>query len=194
MTMLLITNLKTKRSSLVVIGFVLLFLSCPLAVEGKKAQHPFDLFNHEMHTAMFEGVVSCETCHADPASFTNRDKINRLGCHVCHNSDNPPLPASNDCSRCHPDGKIPKPQDHKADWKAKHQIFAKQNPESCAQCHSDPMFCINCHQRRDDVQEEMHRRNFRYVHSIEARANPRRCDACHSISYCQQCHSGKEDL
>lgn len=163
--------------------------------EAKKPIHPFDLFTpevHEMHTGLFEmAKVPCETCHADPDSFGNREKINRLGCHTCHNNPKPPVDAGQDCGRCHIGGKFPKPSSHKAGWISKHEIFAKQNPQECAQCHRNSMFCLDCHQRRDTIQQRVHRRNFRFSHSIEARFNPRKCDACHRVNYCQQCHAGR---
>lgn len=171
-------------------AFVLLFSASLLEAKRKKP-HPFDHYDHEMHLGLFEvASVACETCHADPDSFTDRKKVNRLGCHLCHNSPDPILPAENRCTVCHDNGP-PKPPSHKVDWKARHQIYAKQNPEECRQCHTDAIFCLNCHKKRQTVEETMHRRNFKFFHSIEARANPRKCDACHTVNYCQECHSGR---
>lgn len=170
------------------LGTVVL-LTLTLHAGGKKKKHPFDLFNHEMHTPLFEAAgTACETCHADPDSYGDRKKVNRLGCHTCHNSPNPPLPASQDCARCHADG-FPKPENHKVDWLNKHQVYAKQNPAECRQCHANQVFCTNCHQRRDTIQETVHRRNFRFFHSITARANPRKCATCHITNFCQDCHA-----
>lgn len=158
---------------------------------AKKKSHPYDKYDHDMHTAFFESVsLSCETCHADPDSYGDRSKVNPLGCHTCHNSSNPPLPATNTCTLCH-EGGPPKPSSHRAGWMQKHQNYAKKAPEECKACHSNQMFCINCHQKRETVEQTVHRRNFRFFHSIEARANPRKCDACHTVSYCQNCHAGK---
>ncbi|MBI1909473.1 MAG: hypothetical protein HYS22_04830 [Deltaproteobacteria bacterium] len=175
---------------------LIFFLSFSLSAEARKKKfHPFDLFDHEMHTPMFEGVIPCETCHADPDSYTDRRKINRLGCHTCHNNPNPPLPGNNDCNVCHKTGSggtpFPKPASHKMDWLNKHKTLAQQNPAECTQCHANAIFCINCHKRRDTIQQRMHRRNFKFFHSIEARANPHRCDACHLVNFCQDCHSGR---
>lgn len=154
-------------------------------------KHPFDIFDHEMHTTFFEGAnVACETCHADPESFGDRSRINPLGCHLCHNSSKPILEATQQCTVCH-EGGPPKPSSHKVDWIAKHQIYAKHNQAQCEQCHTNKMFCMECHKRRDTIQQTLHRRNFRFFHSIEARANPRKCDACHTVQYCQQCHAGR---
>ena len=87
--------------------------------------------------------------------------------------------------------KSDKPENHWADWMAKHQIYAKSDPGSCTQCHVNANFCIDCHRRRDTVQERVHKRNFKLFHSIQARANPRKCDACHTVDYCQTCHAGR---
>ena len=158
---------------------------------AKKKFHPFDIYDHDMHMGFFEAAsIACEMCHADPESYGDRTKINRLGCHTCHNSPNPPLPGTNECKVCHPGG-IPKPQNHKSDWIARHQVFAKQNLSVCQQCHTNTMFCMNCHAKRDTIQQTVHRRNFKFFHSIEARANPRKCDACHTVDFCQTCHAGK---
>lgn len=157
----------------------------------KKKTHPFDSFDHEMHMGLFEGAsVACETCHPTQEAYGDRSKMNRTGCHQCHNSPKPILPATSDCALCHKPGG-PKPSNHKVDWLAKHQVYAKQDPKLCASCHANAMFCVQCHARRDTVQQSMHRRNFRFFHSIEARANPRRCDACHVVTFCQDCHAGK---
>lgn len=181
-----------RTSKLFLASFILLLLFPSLLIaKGKKKKHPYDVYNHEMHMGIFEAVpVACETCHADPESYGDRKKVNRMGCHLCHNSPTPILPATNQCTVCHSGG-FPKPESHKVDWLAKHQSFAKQNPEMCTQCHSNQMFCIDCHKRRDTVSERAHRRNFKFFHSIEARANPHKCDACHTVNTCQECHSGK---
>ena len=163
---------------------------------AKKKQKPFDLFTrdvHEMHNSIFESAkISCETCHANPDSYTDFKKINKQGCHTCHKNENAPVPANNDCKLCHAGG-FPKPDNHKSGWISKHQTYAKNNDTYCTQCHPNKMFCIDCHQRRDTIQQRVHRRNFKFYHSIEARANPRKCDVCHTASYCQTCHAGKDN-
>lgn len=186
-----------KRISLVVL--LLLAASLPLLAEPesqpvkKKKFHPFDIYPHEMHTALFESAsFSCDNCHKDPASFGDRTKVNRLGCHICHNNPSPPVPGSQDCNRCHPNGQFPKPESHKVDWLKKHQAYAKQDPKYCTQCHSNAMFCMDCHQKRETIEQRVHKRNWKFYHSIEARANPRKCDACHTVNYCQECHAGRE--
>ncbi|OGQ48165.1 MAG: hypothetical protein A3H42_06800 [Deltaproteobacteria bacterium RIFCSPLOWO2_02_FULL_46_8] len=184
---------QQKYLKLLLLFTVLCFFMAGGITAKEKSKHPFDLFDHEMHTGFFESEnIPCETCHADPESFEKREKINRLGCHKCHNSQEPLMPgATQECKVCHLGGKFPKPESHKAGWIAKHESYAKQNSKECTQCHSNAMFCIDCHKRRDTIQQRMHGRNFQFYHSIEARANPRKCDACHRVEYCQQCHAGR---
>lgn len=176
----------------IAVVLVLATLLLPVSLTAKKgaSKHPFDFFNHEMHTTMFEGVVTCDLCHADPESYGDRSKVYRLGCHKCHKDPNGPIPVPKPCDTCHQDGWYPKPQSHKTDWLAKHQNYAKANPAECSQCHANKQFCLDCHMKRETVVKKMHRRNFKYFHSIEARANPRKCDSCHTVSYCQNCHAG----
>ncbi|MBI2501001.1 MAG: hypothetical protein HYW02_05970 [Deltaproteobacteria bacterium] len=182
---------KFNKERLLFLITALLLVASPSLAKKKKPPHPFDLYNHEMHTGIFESLsVACETCHADPDSYGDRSKVNKTGCHLCHNSPKPIIEATKDCSLCHKEGP-PKPQSHRVDWTRQHQVPAKQNPEECKTCHTNATFCINCHKRRDTVSEKVHRRNFRLFHSIEARANPRRCDACHSVTFCQECHAGR---
>lgn len=182
-------SLITTRSLAVALLF--LVLSSAFYAEAKKKASAFDVFNHEMHTPIYESSnVPCETCHADPESYGNREKINKQGCHQCHKAPAPIMPVIKDCKTCHFAG-FPKPMSHKVSWISKHQSYAKNDPASCAECHSNQMFCMDCHSRRDTIQERMHMRNFKFYHSIEARANPKRCNACHTVSYCQDCHAGR---
>lgn len=170
----------------------LIVVSISTLAEGKKKSHPYDVYDHGMHTGFFKSVdeVTCDTCHADPISYVDRKKVNPMGCHFCHKRKEAQLPGPSTCTLCH-EGGPPKPQSHKVAWDKKHQVYAKQNAKECQQCHTNQMFCIDCHKRRDTVQERMHRRNFKFFHSIEARANPRRCDACHTVAFCQKCHAGR---
>ena len=182
--------MRIKLNKIVLLCLILL-IAAPLGAKRKKPPHPFDHFDHEMHMAVFEGAsVACETCHADPDSYQDHKKINRLGCHLCHNSPKPIIDVNKPCAVCHDNGP-PKPPTHKVDWIARHQLFAKQNPDECRTCHTNPIFCVNCHQRRDTIQQTIHRRNFKFFHSIEARANPHKCDACHTVNFCQDCHAGR---
>lgn len=172
-----------------------LIFSAAFAANGisrEKPKHPFDLYDHDMHNAFFESAnVACETCHADPDSFADHSKINRMGCHFCHNSPKPLFDgATQDCTVCHQKG-LPKPPSHRTNWITKHQVYAKTNPDSCTTCHTNAEFCITCHKARDSVKQTLHGRNFRFFHSIEARANPRKCEACHTVDFCQKCHSGR---
>ena len=180
---------KRILTAVVLIGC--LGLAAAATAKGKKPPPPFDRFDHEMHTPLFESVsVACETCHVDPDSYGNLEKLHRIGCHTCHNNPDAPIPATSTCTLCHVKGSTP-PRNHRLAWLTRHKTDAKQRPTECAGCHPSIMFCVNCHHRRDTVQQEMHSRNFRFTHSIEARANPRRCDACHTVTYCQDCHAGR---
>jgi hypothetical protein len=166
--------------------------------KGKKT-HPYDVFTaeiHEMHSeGFFEGVIKCEVCHVTDDSYERgARKVNRLGCHLCHNppaGQAPLLEGPNTCTLCHIGGQFPKPKSHLTDWVTKHQSYAKSAPQSCSQCHANKSFCLDCHKKRDTVKKKSHRRNFKFYHSIEARANPRRCDTCHTPNYCQTCHAGR---
>ena len=189
-----------KSVFIVLLGISALVLVWDAGVaKDKKKNHPFDVFTeeiHQMHSeGFFTGVISCETCHVTDDSYERgAHKVNRTGCHLCHNpapGQKPRLEAPKTCNLCHVGGQFPKPQTHQTNWLAKHQIYAKQDPQSCTQCHSNQMFCLDCHKKRETSQQRVHRRNFRSFHSIEARANPRRCDACHTVNYCQECHSGR---
>lgn len=158
--------------------------------ERPKPVHPFDLYDHPKHFAIFATYqFGCENCHTDPTSYTDRTKINRFGCHQCHQAENPPAPAPQDCLICHKEG-VPRPEFHDDSWLQQHPSRAKAEPKLCANCHKSVMFCVDCHHRRDNVQHRMHDLNFRLYHSIEARANPHKCDACHSQNFCTQCHAG----
>jgi len=186
--------MRVKNRSVFIIAVFSLAVSVLLvsSVSAKRSKiHPFDVYNHEMHNGLFEAAgVSCDKCHADPASYGDRKKVNPMGCHGCHKDPNPPIPATRTCTMCHFDG-IPKPMDHKVNWMEKHQVYGKNNPPSCNECHPNQMFCLDCHTKRQTVRERVHRRNFRFTHSVKARANPRSCDSCHTVNYCQECHSGR---
>ena len=187
---------KLKFIILLLIFFGCVFLAnSSHALGKKKTPHPLDVYNHEMHNAIFEGTVKCEHCHIGDAYdrktiLENWRKKGMVGCHDCHNANTakPIMPIPKDCKTCH---KVwPKPASHDTNWQNLHQSVAKQNSKYCDQCHKQ-YFCINCHQRRDPIQTIMHDRNFRYIHSIEARANPRRCNECHALQYCLNCHASK---
>lgn len=194
--MRLIKTFKWKSLGLCLVAVFLIagvIFFCPRLEARKKKMTPFDIFNHDSHTKLFEAVsFACDNCHVDPESYGKLEKLNKKGCHICHNNPDAPVPGPSDCKMCHADG-FPKPESHRAGWVAKHQAYAKSDPKSCQQCHSNQMFCIDCHGRRDTIRERGHRRNFKFFHSIEARANPRACDACHSVAYCQDCHAGREN-
>lgn len=186
-------DMLKRQLALAFFGAAVISLAGGSAAVAKGKFHPYDIYDHKMHMSLFEAAgLSCEACHADPASYGDRKKVMRTGCHICHNAPKPAMPAPSDCSMCHPDGP-PRPESHKLGWMARHQVEAKADPSACAWCHKNAIFCIGCHKRRDTVKERVHKSSFRFYHSIEARANPRRCDACHAAAYCQNCHAGRGD-
>lgn len=182
-----------KRITVYGIIWVTIFLGFTLTGFAKERgrYHPFDVYDHQKHFPRFAQYnFACDNCHADPQSFTDRTKVNRLGCHICHQAPNPPAPAPQECNLCHKDGKLPRPEFHDASWLQQHPARAKAEPKLCANCHQSVMFCVDCHSRRDAIQRRMHDLNFRLYHSVEARANPHRCDACHRPNFCTNCHQG----
>lgn len=190
--MYLITKTGFARTAIAAaVIFCLVFSFLPTAAAKKKKSSPYDVYNHEMHNSIFESAKHpCESCHADPLSYGNRDKINKQGCHACHNSSTPVMPVKKECVVCHSGG-FPKPASHRVSWISKHQSYAKNDAASCVECHPNQMFCMDCHSRRDTITERVHRRNYEFYHSIEARANPHKCASCHSVAYCQKCHEGR---
>lgn len=174
--------------------FILILLAAVRVFGGEgKRPHPFDLYNHPKHFQIFATAgFACTNCHKDlssPEAFKDRAKINRLGCHACHQAPNPPAKAPQDCMLCHKEG-LPRPEFHDASWIQQHASRAKAEPNLCANCHQSVMFCVDCHQRRDSIQRRMHNLNFKFYHSLEARANAHRCDACHQKAFCTNCHQG----
>lgn len=151
---------------------------------------PLDLYIHFKHFERFNAFgVPCALCHQTPDSF-NRQKVNRMGCHHCHN--NPQSPSSKaarfKCTTCHKNLLQVRPENHNLSWIERHQSIAKQDKQYCYKCHKS-FFCTECHQNRDFVNKRMHSRNFRYYHSIEARSNPRTCTNCHQKTFCKDCHA-----
>lgn len=176
-----------------VLGFLYfsLFASETLA-KWKPTQDtsPFDLFNHDKHHEYFpEYNVDCTLCHKTDDSY-NREKVEKMGCHYCHNNDQSPAPkaARYKCITCHKDLSKVMPNDHKLNWISRHQTQAKQKKTACLKCHKG-FFCTDCHQKRDDTNKTRHSRLFRYSHSIEARSNPKSCNNCHQVSFCKDCHA-----
>lgn len=161
--------------------------------EPKQENIPLDLYIHAKHFARFaQYKVDCTLCHKTPDSF-NREKVDHMGCHYCHNNPQSPAPeaARFKCITCHKDLSKVMPESHNLSWVSRHQTIAKQDKNYCLKCHRS-YFCTDCHQKRDDVNQRMHSRNWRYYHSIVARSNPRTCSNCHQESFCKECH-GKND-
>lgn len=158
--------------------------------EPKQVNVPLDLYNHNKHFARFgQYGVNCSLCHKTPDSY-NREKVDRMGCHYCHNNGQSPAPkaARFKCITCHKDLSQIKPDNHRLNWVDRHQTTAKSDKNYCYKCHKS-YFCIDCHQKRDFVEKRMHTRNFRYYHSIVVRSNPRTCSNCHQRNFCKNCHA-----
>ncbi|MBI2343758.1 MAG: hypothetical protein HYV02_05460 [Deltaproteobacteria bacterium] len=177
-----------KRPFAYLIG--ILWCGLALSAPAKETRmHLIDMFDHAMHTQIFEGAESfdCTLCHRTDDSY-NREKVDLRGCHMCHNNPKAPIPANNDCSMCHGATVQPiRPKNHTKGWRSIHPVMAKQDAKNCAACHQ-VAFCIDCHQQRDTVRQTRHLRNFRFFHSVEARANPASCDRCHTVVFCTNCH------
>ncbi len=176
------------------LGFVLVFVFAGLAAQAKlpspKAGDPMALFDHNKHHEYFSKLsTSCEVCHKTQDSYT-RDKVEKLGCHACHNNAQSPSAKAKKfkCITCHKDLKKVKPENHYLNWMSVHQTTAKQGKKDCLKCHKS-FDCTSCHQQRDTINQKIHSRNYRYYHSIEARSNPQKCDRCHKVSYCKECHA-----
>lgn len=167
--------------------FILLMVVASTAVLAKSKKAVIkELFNHDMHTEIFTGSnVACDLCHVkDQYTW---DKMDKGGCHKCHNSPKPVMPATSRCQMCHEKYKV-KPTNHTVAWQSEHKTFANAKPDECKACHND-RFCIKCHEQRDDVGLNVHKRNYRYFHSIDVRLDPKKCDRCHDISFCTKCHT-----
>jgi hypothetical protein len=155
----------------------------------KQNTSPFDLYDHDKHFLRFaEFDVDCTMCHQTDDSYS-REKVNKMGCHHCHNNSKSPSPKAKKykCITCHKDLSKVKPDNHKLSWISRHQTIAKQDKRSCLKCHKG-FFCTDCHQKRDFNNKRNHSRLFRYFHSIEARSNPNSCTSCHKTSFCKDCH------
>ncbi len=145
-----------------------------------------ELFNHEMHTEIFTSSnVDCKVCHVDDQYEWK--KMDKGGCHKCHNSKEPIIPATSTCTMCHDKYKV-KPSSHKINWVLEHKPMAQARPAECKACHGD-RFCMKCHEERNQIMLNMHKRNYKYFHSIDARLDPKKCDRCHTMSYCTLCHT-----
>lgn len=158
--------------------------------EPKQVSKPIDLYNHQKHFPRFAQYgIQCDLCHKTPDSFVNKEKIDRMGCHHCHNNEISKVPeaARFKCITCHKDLSQVKPDNHQLNWIDRHQAIAKQDKDFCLKCHKT-FFCTDCHQNRDFEDKRMHTRGFRYYHSIVARSNPRTCSNCHQMSFCESCH------
>ena len=160
------------------------------------------IFSHGHHLPYFKDLgVRCIDCHnftvknksrgplADPVKMKIL-KPNRKICHECH-LGKIAIPRKNQCSLCHADIEVLRPNNHKLNWRRRHGIKAQFDSDSCKQCHQQNE-CSKCHLQRDNMNPNVHRGSFKYFHSIVARSRPASCVKCHqSASFCNDCHSGK---
>lgn len=165
---------------------------------------PSQMFNHKVHKEILsEKGFKCLDCHRflrlkerDIRSAMEFSKIGlyprRDICHYCHiEREMRVAKAPGVCSTCHIDIHAIKPDTHVAEWKRFHPVEARQDRQSCTNCHRE-WFCTDCHMRRDTIQTRMHPGPFRFVHSVEAQIDPARCSSCHITQFCLDCHRGEE--
>lgn len=207
-------KLKNITALTIILVTIAFFSSVALETaeeEKKEPQHPYDLYDHDMHNQIFQGAsVSCEICHADPESYEKRGKISPDGCHKCHKDPNPIIQATNRCDLCHLEG-IPRPRDHTVDWIEKHYPPAKQNPDSCMECHYKKMSCFDCHESKKTVKEKRkdpHPYNFfdHAMHLMIFESSSVSCKVCHSDPQsfknrkkveplgCHRCHNDEKPI
>ncbi len=175
--------------ALLVATLLLISFSSSARWQPRQNAEPLDLYNHAKHFGRYiELNVACDYCHQTPDSYT-REKVYRMGCHLCHNNPQSPAPtaARFKCITCHKDLTRVKPESHYLNWVSRHQSVAKQDKNYCLKCHKS-FYCTDCHQKRDAANQRMHTRLFRYYHSIEARSNPGSCTKCHNFNFCKDCH------
>lgn len=146
-------------------------------------------------------AASCATCHAQ--NFC-------INCHV----NAPEVPAiqalaPDERSLVHGFTFAPPPSHEAPNFVAVHGQDARQNPQSCATCHTQPS-CTTCHIAPSPPRQvnAMHRpgagraagasterrppashtRAFTEGHGAEATAAPRACATCHVREDCLSCH------
>ena len=165
---------------------VIMVCVCTASHAKSKSAIIKELFDHEMHTGLFNSSkVPCDTCHVKDQYEWK--KMDHTGCHKCHYSKTPIIPATGTCSICHEKYRV-KPSSHKVNWRLEHKTAAQADKNLCLGCHED-RFCIKCHEERNMIMLNMHKRNYRYFHSIDARLDPKKCDRCHTVAYCTACHT-----
>ena len=184
------TSAKIIFTIVLLVAMSGIYLSARAELPKAKAGSPLDLFNHETHHEYFGSLnIECTLCHKTDDSYT-REKVNKLGCHHCHNNAQSPSKkaARFKCITCHKDITKVKPAGHNLNWLSRHQTEAKANKNNCLKCHQS-YFCTQCHQQRTSIDNKVHDRSYKFYHSIDARANPQKCGRCHQVNFCKSCRA-----
>lgn len=167
-------------------------------------------FSHAGHADLFAedgpGEEGCKTCHltigrSDEARDRNLPSMEScLNCHS-HDEDFAML----ECDSCHrtlrnvswrPLARF----DHGPNWMDRHQTFARERVDLCAQCH-DQNYCGDCHHLNDIFPPSfiypervdasfIHEDDWLSRHGLEARFEQDSCVRCHSTTFCRDCHHG----
>ncbi|MGD9807944.1 MAG: cytochrome c3 family protein [Deferribacterales bacterium] len=162
-------------------------------------QSPLAKFNHEKHVdILFQQKKDCFYCHQLPdiktfveqggeLKITSELKIDGK-CHTCHKDQETKIAsAPQNCSSCHENMKVMKPEDHVNNWTNMHAVPATLDKASCNSCHQD-WFCESCHSKQNSMENLRHSRSFKLKHSLEAMVDPGSCDSCHRVDFCISCH------
>jgi hypothetical protein len=184
------------------LSLFLLTIICIAAVYGCAQfyyQSPLVKFNHEKHVeVLFQQKKDCFYCHKlpDVAAFINQQGELKITselkvdgkCHTCH-KDQPTKIASapQNCSTCHENMKVMKPEDHLKNWTNLHAVNAALDKKECESCHQE-WFCESCHSSQNSAESLRHSRSFKLTHSMEAMIDPGSCDSCHRVDFCITCH------
>ena len=169
----------------------------------QKRQHRDDIFYpHKAHMDnMMESGDSCMLCHPfsknnihdekklKPLNQINNEPLQAI-CHDCHVEK---ITAPSECRLCHRDPSTIWPQNHNHYYKNSHAQDARDDQESCGQCHKQLSFCTDCHFRRNSgggfSGTNVHKLGYRSLHGLDARIAPATCGSCHQSNYCSDCHS-----
>jgi len=162
-------------------------------------QTPYVKFNHEKHVdILFQQQKDCFYCHKLPKieeiimqqgelKITPELKIDGK-CHTCHKDEATKVAsAPQNCTACHENMKVMKPDDHVNNWVNIHEVPASVNSKECESCHKN-WYCESCHTKQFSLESLRHTRSFKLKHSLEAQVDPGSCDTCHRVEFCIDCH------
>jgi hypothetical protein len=133
--------------------------------------------------------AKCADCHADvladpPGPRKTGHLFTMEGCIQCHTKRGAPTR----CETCHKElrSSVPPPSHH-TDWISLHGNVAKEGPQVCARCHSDPQFCDRCHQTTMPASHASP--DWHSIHGALALSRQVRCEMCHADpQFCDRCH------